>query len=192
MNDDDLDFASLVPDVTRHHYEARAVPAKPRPDKASVSRRQAAATTVQAAAAGLATEYAPPVSGLDEISFRRPGVQHGVFKKLRQGQYPTEATLDLHYKTVAQARQELVQFIRKAHKLGQRSLLINHGKALQGDSGYATIKSYVNHWLPQLEAVLAFHSAQPQHGGTGAVYVMLKKGEQQKQAARERFSRRGE
>ena len=35
----------------------------------------------------------------------------------------------------------------------------------------------------------AFCSAQPLHGGTGAVYVMLRKGERDKQKNREQFQR---
>ncbi|MGY8862749.1 MAG: Smr/MutS family protein, partial [Pseudomonadales bacterium] len=46
--------------------------------------------------------------------------------------------------------------------------------AVQG-AGQAIIKSHVNHWLQQLDAVLAFTSALPKDGGTGALYVLLKK-----------------
>ena len=46
------------------------------------------------------------------------------------------------------------------------------------------LKGYVNHWLKELDAVQAFHSAQPQHGGTGAVYVLLRKNAEQKRANR--------
>ena len=38
--------------------------------------------------------------------------------------------------------------------------------------------------LKELDAVQAFHSAQPQHGGTGAVYVLLRKNAEQKRANR--------
>ena len=51
-------------------------------------------------------------------------------------------------------------------------------------------KGCVNTWLQQLDAVQAFHSAQPRHGGTGSVYVLLRKGEEAKQKNRDRF--RGE
>ena len=59
-----------------------------------------------------------------------------------------------------------------------------HGKAGTGyrdekgdlqDMGTALIKSHVSHWLQQIETVMAFCSAQPKDGGTGAVYVLLKK-----------------
>jgi DNA-nicking Smr family endonuclease len=57
---------------------------------------------------------------------------------------------------------------------GYRCLLITHGKGAQSNPP-ARIKSYVNHWLQQVENVIAFHSATPRHGGTGSVYVLLKK-----------------
>ena len=53
----------------------------------------------------------------------------------------------------------------------------------------AQLKGCVNHWLRELDPVQAFHSAQPHHGGTGAVYVLLRKSEAAKQATREQFSR---
>ena len=37
------------------------------------------------------------------------------------------------------------------------------------------LKSFVNKWLPELPAVLAYHTAQRHHGGSGATYVLLKK-----------------
>ena len=42
------------------------------------------------------------------------------------------------------------------------------------------MKSYVAFWLQQINEVLCVHSAQAFHGGSGAVYVMLKKNEEKK------------
>ena len=53
-------------------------------------------------------------------------------------------------------------------------MLITHGKGELRDKP-ALLKSCVNHWLKELDSVLAFHSAQPHHGGSGASYVMLRK-----------------
>jgi len=61
-----------------------------------------------------------------------------------------------------------------------------HGKGQSKAQGEQTavLKGYVNHWLKELDAVQAFHSAQPQHGGTGAIYVLLRKNAEQKRANR--------
>ena len=192
MSDEqELDFSQLMPDVKPLKLAERAVTKKTTVDATTAkARRIAAGEMSESQAKGFSTEHAPAVGGLDELSYQKPGVQHGVFKKLRLGQYPLEATLDLHRRTLEESRRELIQFIKEAHDMGLRSLLVNHGKAIHKDSKHALVKSYVNYWLPQFDSVLAFHSAQKHHGGTGAVYVLLKKGEKQKQATRERFSKR--
>ncbi len=123
----------------------------------------------------------------DEVSFRRDGIQHGVFKKLRLGQYELEARLDLHRMTVEEARQEVFNFVRECMRLGVRSALITHGKGERNPDRIAIIKSYVAKWLPELPDVMAFHSARPHHGGTGAVYVMLRKNQQAREQTREQL-----
>ena len=45
------------------------------------------------------------IDPFDMLTFARPGVQHGVFKNLRQGKYEIHSTLDLHGLTVEQSRQ---------------------------------------------------------------------------------------
>jgi len=37
------------------------------------------------------------------------------------------------------------------------------------------VKSHVNTWLRQHLQVLGFASCLPRHGGTGAIYVLLKR-----------------
>ena len=110
----------------------------------------------------------------DVLSFVRPGVQHGVYKNLRLGKYDLQCSLDLHGRTVDQARQDIWRFLEDGYSQGIRCCLITHGKG-QGREEPAKLKSCVNHWLPQISYVLAFHSAQKMHGGLGATYVLLSK-----------------
>ena len=94
-------------------------------------------------------------------------------KKLQQGQLVIQAKLDLHGLNIDLARETLCNFIQKQYEYGYRCLLIVHGKGgLHGET--PILKNHVNDWLQQLPQVLAFHSAQQRHGGTGAVYVLLK------------------
>jgi DNA-nicking Smr family endonuclease len=88
---------------------------------------------------------------------------------------------------VEQARKEVYDFIREAVQYDLRTVLIVHGKGQH--SGAPLLKSYLNKWLPELGQVLAFSSAQKQHGGLGAVYVMLAKSEAKKQENREKYNR---
>ena len=123
----------------------------------------------------------------DELGWKKDGVQDGVFRKLRQGVYPIDAELDLHRKTVREARDEVFRFLNVARGRGLRTLLIAHGRGERSDPP-ARIKSYVNHWLRQAPEVIAFHSAVRNRGGTGAVCLLLKKSPQQSEDNRERFS----
>jgi len=123
------------------------------------------------------------------LEFKREGVQHGVFRRLKQGKYRIEASLDLHKMTVEQARLEVFEFIREAMKLDLRAVIIVHGRGHNSSSKGAVLKSYVNRWLPEMEEIQAYCSAQPQHGGAGAGYITLRKSETKKQENRDRFSR---
>ena len=113
------------------------------------------------------------------LEYKRPGVQDGVFKRLRQGKYAIESRLDLHRRTVAQARELVYQFAEDCLRNDIRVAVIVHGKGdrTPDPDNQATIKSYINKWLRDLDMVMAFHSAQRHHGGLGAVYVLFKKSE---------------
>jgi DNA-nicking Smr family endonuclease len=126
----------------------------------------------------------------DILSCARPGVQHGVFKNLRLGKYDIHSTLDLHGKTVEQSRQAVWGFIKDCYKQGVRCGLITHGKG-QGREEPAKLKSCVNHWLPQIDSVLAFHTAQKQHGGLGATYILFKKSSASRLRNSEQHQHRG-
>ena len=108
------------------------------------------------------------------LSYAQPILSQQRFKALKKGQIPWEARLDLHGLKSGNARDSLCQFIHLQAENEKRCLLIIHGKG--GHEGAPpVIKNLVNRWLPQLEEVLAFHSALPKDGGNGAVYVLLKR-----------------
>jgi DNA-nicking Smr family endonuclease len=132
----------------------------------------------------------PQVDPHDILSFIRPGIQHGVFKNLRQGKYEIQSMLDLHRHTVEQARQALWMFINDCHVQGVRCAIVTHGKG-EGREHPARLKSCVNHWLRQIDYVLGFHSAQKQHGGAGATYVLIKKSSQARRRTGDRLDRDG-
>lgn len=131
-------------------------------------------------------EQVPRVKALDTLSFKRDGVQHGVFRRLKQGAYVVESSLDLHRLTVVQSRKEVLAFIRDCVAHDIRCGAITHGKGEHRETP-ALLKSCVNYWLPQLSDVLAFHSAPRHSGGLGATLVLLRKSERKKEANRLRF-----
>jgi DNA-nicking Smr family endonuclease len=126
------------------------------------------------------------VDPLSYLEYQRPGVQHGVYKNLRMGKYEIQSRLDLHRHSVDQAMSALKRFIGDCHHHSIRCALITHGKG-EGRQEPAKLKSCVNHWLRQLDQVLAFHSAQKQHGGLGATYVLIKKDKSAKQRTVEKI-----
>ena len=153
------------------------------------ARRLAAEGELEGPLNSLVDEGVEPLDAWYVLAFKRPGIQHGVYKKLRQGRYEIDARLDLHRLSVKQARMDVHSFIQDAMQYGLRTVLILHGKGQRKteQEKTAVLKGYVQHWLQELEEVQAFHSAQPVHGGTGAVYVLLRKSLQKKRENRERF-----
>ena len=108
---------------------------------------------------------------------------------MRLGKYPADAVLDLHRKTVREARDEVWRFVEDGVAHGLRSVVILHGRGERSETP-GRLKSYVAEWLEALDGVLGFHTAQRQHGGYGAVYVLLRKNAEKRNDNRERFARR--
>jgi len=120
-------------------------------------------------------EYVTPVAPDETLSFVRGGIQDKLKIKLKKGLIPFELKLDLHGATVKQAAKELQHTIEHAYIAGMRCILVIHGRGLGSFDNKPALKTHVNYWLRELPQVLAFHSAQPQHGGVGALYVLLKR-----------------
>lgn len=184
--DERLLFLEQMKDVRRIRRPNRAEVSTPKELTPGHLERQRAAVDAQVRDTNpLTASDVDPLTAHDILSWQRPGIQHGVFRKLRLGQYPIEARLDLHRMTVEEARREVFGFVKDCVRYGLRSVIILHGKGERNPDGIAQLKSYLARWLPELDEVLAFHSAQKHHGGTGAVYVMVRKSDQQKQRNRE-------
>lgn len=180
-------FAQEMAGVKPLQSAARVNLKKNSADASSLAARREAAQAKGRPSNFLADNDVPLLDPYYMAEFRREGVQHGVYRKLKQARYEAEARLDLHKMSVASARQQVFEFIREAMAMDLRSLIIVHGRG--NHSGVALLKSHVAHWLPQMEEVQAFCNAQPQHGGAGAVYVLLRKSERKKQQNRDRLTR---
>ncbi len=98
-------------------------------------------------------------------------------RKLKAGEFTIQAHLDLHGHTKEAAGQALQSFLLNSHALGYRVVLIIHGRGLKSSEG-PVLKEYLVRWLTTgslSHLVLAFCSARPCDGGTGALYVLLKR-----------------
>jgi DNA-nicking Smr family endonuclease len=111
----------------------------------------------------------------DELCFAQPGVRHGVLKKLKRGQYAVMAVLDLHGLFVREAHELLIDFIQTNRAAGHQCVRIIHGKGRRSPHGRPVLKNKIFNWLQHRDEVLAFCSARRNDGGTGAIYVLLKR-----------------
>ena len=158
---------------TRRLKQDRIAPHKPRRKPIPQQRQLDDADVVHSL---LSDEYEPAdVETGEELLYTRPGIQQRVFRKFRRGQYAIEGELDLHGRVVAEARELVSHFLREAQASGKRVVRIIHGKGLSSEGKLPVLKGKVNSWLRQKDAVLAFCSARKNDGGTGAVYVLLKR-----------------
>jgi len=122
----------------------------------------------------LSSHYPEVVQATSVLSFSQQGIPRKRLLELKNGQIHWQATLDLHGLRPDSARDTLCEFIDQHSQQAKRCLLIIHGKGGKfGDE--PILKNHVNHWLQQLPQVLAFHSALPRDGGSGALYVLLKR-----------------
>lgn len=122
----------------------------------------------------LSSHYIETVGPDSILSYCKCSIPRKRLNQLKNGQIPWQARLDLHGLGPDTARDTLVHFIDQQNQCANRCLLIIHGKGSR--HGEAPIlKNHVNHWLKQLPYVLAFHSALPRDGGSGALYVLLQR-----------------
>ncbi|MDY6991788.1 MAG: Smr/MutS family protein [Pseudomonadota bacterium] len=110
----------------------------------------------------------------EELTFLRSGLQRRVLFKLRRGHFSVRAELDLHGMIVREAREAVGQFLYYCRHHQVRCARIIHGKGYGSWHKQPILKTKLNHWLRQRDEVLAFCSARPVDGGTGAIYVLLK------------------
>jgi DNA-nicking Smr family endonuclease len=143
---------------------------KSRPKPLARFRRAEDAATLEAS---LNDDDAAPAA--EEIAFRRPGLSERTFRDLRRGRFSIEAEIDLHGLTQGEAKIALHDFIVECGARGHRSVLVIHGKGARSGPEGPVLKAGVQHWLAQWDEVLGYVSAARRHGGSGAVYVLLRR-----------------
>ncbi len=112
------------------------------------------------------------------IEGKVPGFDAQVMKRLRTGGFRIQRTIDLHGLTRDQAQGALEAFVGLARKDLLRCVLVITGKGLNSLDQLPVLKAGVQLWLTRGRLgrqVLAFCSAQPADGGSGAVYVLLRR-----------------
>lgn len=140
-----------------------------------LTRRQAATSESSALTdLGISDGQVKPVNPGENLTFHVPDLPLRTFQELKKGLLSWQEGLDLHGFTIENSRAALTEFIRDGHRSASRCLLVVHGKSYNREGEVPSIKSHVNVWLKQMPEVLAFCSALPKDGGTGALYILLR------------------
>lgn len=105
------------------------------------------------------------------------GIDRAHLDRLKRGRVPVEREIDLHGLRQDEAGREVRVELREAFEMAERCVLIIHGRGAHAETG-PVLKEALLGWLcePPLDRlVMAFASAAPEHGGTGATYVLLRR-----------------
>jgi DNA-nicking Smr family endonuclease len=169
--DDDAELFRRTVGPVKPLRQDRHVPApRRRPGRARFARQDRLAVLEESLTGGVDD---PLIASGDELAHRRPGVPESVLRKLRRGEYRVQGELDLHGLTVTQAQDALREFLAEALERRAGCVRIIHGKGLRSGHRGPVLKGEVSAVLRRTSAVVAYVSARPVDGGTGAVYVLL-------------------
>lgn len=162
-------FRKAVEDV-RPLPERKELPAQPPPPPRARFRRADEAAVLRES---MESDPEAESDTGEDLSFRRPSVGLPVFRKLRRGGISVRDEIDLHGLTAAEARVALYEFLAEAGGAGFRCVRVIHGKGRGSGHQGPVLKRKLGRWLQVRDDVLAYCSARPVDGGTGAVYVLL-------------------
>lgn len=161
--EDEPDFAALFAPKTKPHGHAKKY-----------------AVPVEAAPAPV-KKAAPQINPFDRKNV----------KKLKRGKIEIEARIDLHGMRQAEAHAALIQFLHGSAAMGRRWVLVITGKGSPsrrrdddvgrpfGEPQRGVLKRSVPMWLAEPEVrglIVSFTEAAVEHGGSGALYVHLRRG----------------
>ena len=158
-NDDDTDFASLIPGVKRLQHD-RVNPYQHRGHKTLQPKPRVTEPATP-------SHHVPSAGAPAQGTRFNSGLQKKLQRRIRQGLIRPQATLDLHGCRQQQALGFLQSFLDDALAQNLRMLLIIHGQGYRSQQD-AVLKPLVQRWLGEQPAVLAWCPAQPRDGAAGA------------------------
>lgn len=176
-DEDDALWKAVTKDVKpiKRTPSARAK-AEAAKEAARTTPKKTAAPAVRPAA--LARPTPQPSLPARELSHgRASGVDKRTMDRLRRGQLPIEAEIDLHGHTQEEAHHVLNAFIAGHAAAGRRCVRVITGKGSFREGG-GVLKAAVPRWLnesPLQDSILAFTHARRDDGGEGALYVLLRR-----------------
>lgn len=111
----------------------------------------------------------------EPLIYGAPGTSPDILRRLGRADFSVGDELDLHHMNATAAKAAIGRFLGESRKAGRLCVRIVHGKGLRSGVDGPVLKRLTDQVLRQREDVLAFRSARPRDGGTGAVVVLLKK-----------------
>ncbi|WP_024851140.1 Smr/MutS family protein [Hydrogenovibrio kuenenii] len=114
------------------------------------------------------------VSAHESLFFQRYSMNKTDLKALKSGSFHYHWSIDLHGYSESEAEKQLLNFLEDARNNQQKHILVVHGKGYHSDTDAPILKNLVNQILRSWPHIIAFCSAKPKDGGTGATYVFLK------------------
>jgi DNA-nicking Smr family endonuclease len=170
--EDDIAFAKAMRDVKPLKSTERAPTRGAPPAPRAYRSRAARAAMLRESLAG---ENGVSEELGEELAFRRTNVTESTFRQLRRGRFALEAEIDLHGMTAVQAKNALKEFIAESVARGLGCVRVVHGKGLRSGTHGPVLKGLVPTWLARFDDVLAFVTARLPDGGSGALYVLLRR-----------------
>ena len=107
-----------------------------------------------------------------------PGMGPDLMDRLAAGAFPIQDYLDLHGFSQEEALKQVEEFLVKSATKNLRHVLIVHGRGAGSPGGVPILKNALTQALSHKrlrKRVLAFCTALQRDGGTGAIYVLLRK-----------------
>ncbi len=109
----------------------------------------------------------------EELNWLRPGLQRKVLQRLRRGHFVVQDEIDLHHMNTSAAGEAIRAFLDHAEQRNMGCVKIIHGKGLRSGPEGPKLRRLTGRILQRDARVRAFAGAQPNDGGSGAVYVLL-------------------
>lgn len=163
-------FETAIGKVRRLHHDAAPI-RRPQPAAEPVQSRldeaQVPSELMRSAIDPAAIEVG------EELSYLKPGLSPRLLRRLKRGHFSIADEIDLHQMSAEVARGAIKLFLAESLRHGRLCVKIIHGKGLRSRAQGPVLKRLVDSLLRRRADVLAYASAPPAEGGTGAVVVLL-------------------
>ncbi len=173
MDGDSFDEFGRVIGKVRRLKSRRLEPHRPRPEPRPLQRQADEADVMADAIAG--ASHPAGFDGAEDMNWTAPGISRRLLRQLRRGQWKIQDQIDLHEMSVAAARTSVRFFLDEAIRRGYACVKIIHGKGLRSGPAGPRLRTATTGLLIHDKRVVAFTSAPPHDGGTGACYVLLRR-----------------